>query len=78
MNKKSKTFERARDRSRAKLAEEDSLETLMAPHGRWDLRFSGDLWTAFPVYEKRVMGVGSTIREAVESAVTQCTPGVKP
>lgn len=76
MTKKSKVFERTRDRARAKIAEADSLESLMAPHGRWDVRFSGDQWTAFPVYEQRAMGIGATIREAVESALTKCSPGV--
>lgn len=77
MAKKSKTFERARDRARKKLAEDSSLEALMAPYGRWDLRFNGDLWTAFPVYEQRVMGIGATIREAIESALTKCASGVR-
>lgn len=74
--KKSKIAERAFSKAREKIAEKNSLEALMAPHGRWDIRFEGNLWTAFPVYETRAMGVGATIREAVECAIERCTPGI--
>lgn len=78
MSKKSKVAERAFARTKEKIAEEGSLESLMAPYGRWDLRCDGLLWTAFPVYERKAMGVGSTIREAVKSAIAKCSRGVKP
>lgn len=56
-------------RAREKIAEKGSLESLMALHGRWDIRYDGFLWKAFPEYSPGVLGAGATIREAVESAV---------
>ena len=49
-----------------------TLEQLMAPQGRWDIRTNNDgRWIASPVYRQHptIMGFGDTILEAVQAAL---------